>query len=353
VTGTLPGWLTNWRAAPSRPGVCLLIALSPVLVVVLATLVPDPLLFSALVVAFGFLLVVVSVRQPDQAVLVLLFLLYARLPDTSALDTSRRWLSESGFVLLLGTILVRRLVARRERWTVDRTIVLLSLYAAAVALSGLNALNERAVLGALLACVREVALVFILSNLIVTGDQLRRASWALVASVALLALVGLFADLTGQDIGQLARIETNPVARTPGWPILGGPVGESNYFAQMLIVVLPLALYRAFAELRAVLRWAGLAAETGLLGVVTFGGSVALALAGAFWARSSLARAGRDSEALQLEAIILGPAGHLVTGLFLTLDVYQRWLWLLVALAIAGRQIALRAPRLARPTAVG
>ena len=44
-----------------------------------------------------------------------------------------------------------------------------------------------------------------------------------------------------------------------------------------------------------------------------------------------------------IEAIEIGIYGYLTTSLFLNHGIYQRVLWLLIGLAIAGRQMSLRA----------
>ena len=77
--------------------------------------------------------------------------------------------------------------------------------------------------------------------------------------------------------------------------------------------------------------------------VTAFAVTVVLALLGLRDAKQRLARAGGPGEALLAESIEVAMYGFLVTSLFLNDNIYQRWLWLLIALAIIARQLAMKA----------
>jgi hypothetical protein len=79
-----------------------------------------------------------------------------------------------------------------------------------------------------------------------------------------------------------------------------------------------------------------IAAESGLLGTATFAALILSAGVGLRRARARLP----INEARLLDAIGLAVASYLVTGLFLNDSIYDRSLWLLLALCAAGSQLA-------------
>lgn len=81
-------------------------------------------------------------------------------------------------------------------------------------------------------------------------------------------------------------------------------------------------------------------ADTGAVGLLAFAGLVAVVLAGAWWARRAYGRASQSAATLLVEPIVVAICGYLMTSVFQS-DDYPRFLWLLLGLAMAARQITL------------
>lgn len=119
-------------------------------------------------------------------------------------------------------------------------------------------------------------------------------------------------------------------------PLLG--VGRDNWYPSY-----PFYFWRVDPNLSGSPRGAHsapleIAAETGLPGLAAFVATLGSAVWGLRAAKRHFARASQPRQALLLEGLELAIYGYLVTSLFLN-DNYTRWLWLLVALAIVGRQL--------------
>jgi O-antigen ligase len=98
-------------------------------------------------------------------------------------------------------------------------------------------------------------LYFLVINAVTDLATLRRVFWVLLAAAALVSTLCLYQDVTGsytQEFGGLAhrnyeasedtsRIEV--VQRRRTWDRAQGPVDEPNRFAQVLIVLVPLAVF--------------------------------------------------------------------------------------------------------------
>ncbi|HUO85873.1 MAG TPA: glycosyltransferase, partial [Thermoanaerobaculia bacterium] len=103
-----------------------------------------------------------------------------------------------------------------------------------------------------LVAVAKATLVYLLVALVAAGPRLlRAATWAAVGSGSLLALLGVWQASTGgfrQDFGGLARVKQAQIYGDVFEPRIAGPLGDPNFFAQLLLVLVPLALALAWGE---------------------------------------------------------------------------------------------------------
>jgi O-antigen ligase/polysaccharide polymerase Wzy-like membrane protein len=122
-------------------------------------------------------------------------------------------------------------------------------------------------------------------------------------------------------------------------PLTG--IGKGNYYAAYFDYVDAVAADLGYLKPRGAHSTpVQVLAETGLLGLLTFGGVVVIGLLGLQQAQRALGARERLA-ALGLEGFELGAYGFLVTALFLNNN-FPRYLWILLALGAAGRQLALR-----------
>ena len=101
--------------------------------------------------------------------------------------------------------------------------------------------------------VGEAAKAFGLYLLVVllarSSRRLRTAAWTLLATGSFLATLGLIQVATAnfrQEYGGLARIKDAHIYGDVFEPRIAGPLGDPNYFAQILLMLVPLALFMAW-----------------------------------------------------------------------------------------------------------
>ena len=183
----------------------------------------------------------VAFRAPAATLPTLIFLLYTRLSDFIWPADWRLSLSQIVVALTVAGLLRQRGL----RWGLrarDPLILGLLAYAAAMLLSAPTSLNPIGTLAELVAYLRNVLLVVLIGSLIANGAALRRAIWALVAGAALLSLLAWLNLATGAELSGLAGHATQcepPICAAR----LEGPAGiDNNYFAQLLLTAVPLAL---------------------------------------------------------------------------------------------------------------
>jgi colanic acid/amylovoran biosynthesis glycosyltransferase len=99
--------------------------------------------------------------------------------------------------------------------------------------------------------VKATVVYLLVALLAATPRLLRVACRAAVGAGALLAALGVWQALTesfGRDFGGLARIKQAQIYDDVFEPRIAGPLGDPNYFAQILLILVPIALALAWGE---------------------------------------------------------------------------------------------------------
>ena len=138
-------------------------------------------------------------------------------------------------------------------------------------------------LGDTTALVKDAAVAVLAGLLVSRASTLRVAIWAMVGSGAFLAAVSVVQFLTGSFDSAFAGFGQSSIENIVGTyddVRISGPIGDPNFYGQLLVSVLPLALNRMWAEptLRLRLVGAGAAALIAAATVFTFSRGAAVAL---------------------------------------------------------------------------
>ena len=193
---------------------------------------------------------------PDSATLLTVFLLYINFPAVLTKAHGVPAIVAGAFTLLLGIPLVRIVVLRREPLRVDRTIYLMLVLLAVLVVSSFFAKDKGIALDAVQSYVLEgLVLYWLFINVIRDAATLRRVIWTSLSAGAFLSSLSLYQTATGsydQEFGGLARrrfetTEEDPEREGPQkrekWDRASGPQLDPNRFGQILIVLIPLAVY--------------------------------------------------------------------------------------------------------------
>jgi putative inorganic carbon (HCO3(-)) transporter len=151
---------------------------------------------------------------------------------------------------------------------VNRTFLLLVLLLVVEVVSMLLAANQDVAAGKVRELAVEGAVLYLLVlNAVREPETLRRAVWTLVAAGSWLALISLHQQLTGayeRPYGGWGQVDSAFFRGQTDVPRLAGPLGDPNYYAQILLPILPLALLGLWRERSPRLRLAA-AASAGLI----------------------------------------------------------------------------------------
>jgi hypothetical protein len=264
------------------------------------------LLYQNAVLAAGALIIMgilaLMLRWPEMGTLVGIFAIYSNIgvlamrsqtaiqaSAGSADQNPRIIVVLAAMALLLLVSLVHQLLIRKEKLIFDRGFVLMSAFFAALLASSFFARDGR-LAGARVANYLVEGLVpyFLLTNVVRDFSTLRRATWSLLLAGSLMGGFTLYQRATHTEdriYGGLAQMGTDVTLTVSGQerslrPLgtvagsggaegqlrAAGPIGETNRYAQILLVLLPLAALTFRTEHSRTLRTLGLVAGGLILG---------------------------------------------------------------------------------------
>jgi O-antigen ligase len=191
--------------------------------------------------------------------------------------------------LLLIAIVFRATVwgEKPEGWI--RTALLLSTYAILGLISFSYAADLNAALTVWMEYLEAALLAIVICLLLQSGNNLRQVTWALLAAGIFMGTIAVYQYATNtlaSDYWGFAKAEIHLLASGVKGYRIAGPVGDANFFAQILIVVIPLALNRMMNEKKRWMKMAALFALAVCLVAIVFtfsrGAFLALAVTGMF-----------------------------------------------------------------------
>ena len=230
----------------------------------------------------------VVLKRPTAGLLILVALLYT---NASEIGVRRYGLPSTLQLLSFATAagILFRLIPRGgrpgQRFVFDPLFVPLALYGLVIFASSLEAANIGLADQRLSEILKGLLTFIVVTNLTRSELTLRRVVWALVLSGAFLATISVYQVAThslDQDFGGFGRTKIAEIVGESREPRIAGSLSDPNFYAQILVMLAPLALYRLWDEprlSRKLLAGYALATVT-LAAVFTYsrGGAIALGI---------------------------------------------------------------------------
>ena len=215
----------------------------------------NPLLAIAGAVSLVF--AVISFTNLEFGLIVLVFMIYTRSSDVLTQFHHFPSIAKPYIALLIVAILVKWITEKQisEGWI--RSAVLVGAYGLVVFSSLLYATDYGDALTAVLRFLKDGIIAVIVTILIRNGKILQGALWALLLTGIFVGTISTYQGLSGNSsntfggFGQIGY--QNIVSETEGTR-LSGPVGDPNFYAQSMIVLIPIALSRFLKEKRWLLK---------------------------------------------------------------------------------------------------
>ncbi len=218
---------------------------------------PRPLLALGVVLAFG--LATALMAWPNLATLTVVFVLYSNAAVVAVRFHGLPFSLGAALPLLLTVPLTYYLVVRRERLVVNRILWLFVALLVAQLIASMFSLDPARSLGRVFSFVVEgLALYFLVINVVRTPAMLRRVTWTLLGAGAFLGGLSVCQQVTRtyhNNYGGFAQM-SNTAFKTGqtevGGPVrqrrLAGPLGDQNRYAQIMLMLVPLGMFRFWGE---------------------------------------------------------------------------------------------------------
>lgn len=285
--------------AATSPNQRFLLALLTITAGLIAVVASHQLLWTSVIVLV--LAVVFAVAKwPEASTLTVIFILYSNAAAVAVEFHGVPFILGASFFGLLVIPLLYFVVIRGERILIPQTLCLMLLLAIVRLAGALTARHPDIAMRELITLVTEgTVLYFLVINVVRTPETLRRAIWTLVAAGALISLAPIYQQITGKfdnnlgGFGQVsdAAFAMDAAASTDGpvQPRLAGSIGEQNRYAQVMLMLVPLALFRWWGESNFVLRLLAILASSliTLAVVLTFSRGAAIGLVAVVCAMTS------------------------------------------------------------------
>ncbi|MBN1569679.1 MAG: O-antigen ligase family protein [Acidobacteria bacterium] len=201
------------------------------------------LVLAAALLGFAFLY-----RKPESGLLLLLALLYSNASEVAVRFHGLPSILQ-GLALLLGLVVVGRgLSEPREKLRCDMSLMLAAAYCIVLFASSALAANPSLADKRLIEQAKCLLIFALVINLVRSRVTLDRATWTILIVGAALSTISSLQVLTSSyswDFGGFGRIkEGAQIVGDMRRPRVSGPLSDPNFYAQILIPLIPLGLYR-------------------------------------------------------------------------------------------------------------
>ncbi len=199
----------------------------------------------------------------EWCLLILVFMVYTRFSDVLVHEHGLPSVAQPLVLLLLVVLVMRGMIARSKgnkklfgsRWlTVS---ILLASYGVVRFASLLYAADLALAQEALGDYIKDAIIAVVLVLMLQRGAMLRRVIWSLLIAGIFMGTISAVQFLTGAFHNNffgfgLAQVQ-HIIGQTEDFRI-GGPIGEPNFYSQILLPLVPLAFERMWTERKSVLR---------------------------------------------------------------------------------------------------
>lgn len=188
----------------------------------------------------------------------LVFLTYTRLSDIAVHMHNAPSIAKFFVVLLVVAILIRWAIfqERPEGWL--RPAIIFGLYGLIGVASIFSASDPTRVLETITDYIKDAIIALVVVILLQRGESFRRVIWVLLVVGIFLGTLSAYQAFTrdfSQTFWGFAQAKLMQIVGETNDYRIGGPIGDPNFYAQILVVLVPLALERLIHERNLMLKF--------------------------------------------------------------------------------------------------
>ncbi len=255
------------NSAPHRKTLALVIAVAGTALALASLIAQNPWL--AIGIELVMLMALAILAWPDVTTLAVIFIIYTNASDVAVTFYGVPYLLGASVPVALVVPLAAYLVFRRQKLIITPALPLIFFFLVIQILGALFSKDIGLAMNGLIRFLAEgVVLYLLITNVVRTPETLRRVIWILLLAGALMGALSFYQQLTHTyDNNYWGFAQPSEAAfRTGAENLYGdvtqvrlaGPIGEQNRFAQIMLMLIPVGLFRLWSERSLVMR--GLAA---------------------------------------------------------------------------------------------
>jgi putative inorganic carbon (hco3(-)) transporter len=234
----------------------------------------------------GLIIFIGSVISAEFGLLILVFLAYTRISDILVHNYNAPSVAKFFVPLLVVAILVRWVFNREPPLGWQRPAILLTIYGMVGFASILYAPDPERVWNSLVVFSKDAIITVIVVVLLHHPNTFRKVIWTLLFIGIFLGTLSIYQYITGtyaNDYWGFAVANIQSITGQTNDYRSAGPIGDPNYYAQVMGVLIPLALEKVLHERRPILRglalWALIASVFAVFLTYSRGGFIAMVIA--------------------------------------------------------------------------
>lgn len=226
----------------------------------------------ALVLVFGLYAAIATLVRPEFGLMALIFMLYVRMSDVAVAQGAPS-IARPYIVLLFATLLFHWVMYGREPKGWQRAALIIAAFAAVNFASLLFASDLVAAEQATIEFLKDGVITILIVALLQHAVAYQYALWGITLAGLFMGALSTYQYLTGsydnEFFGFSQAAFMHLVGETSGNRI-SGPFGSPNAFAQVLVVIIPVAYDRFVQEKQRWLRYVALASMVLTIATVVF-----------------------------------------------------------------------------------
>ncbi len=190
-------------------------------------------------------------HKPQIGLFLLVAIIYTNASEVGVRSLGLPSILQFLVVILLLVLVARRSGAHPDLRFCDPILLLAAAYGVWIFTSSAWAPNSDLSDGTLAETVKGLVIIFLSLNLLNSRERLVQTAWVLVGVGAFLGTITVFQALTSSyhlGFGGFGRIKMAQIVGSMWKPRTCGPLSDPNFYAQILIVLVPIALYRSWDE---------------------------------------------------------------------------------------------------------
>ena len=205
----------------------------------------------------ALIMAIIVMVKPAIGIYALVIFTYLNLSDILQVSFHIPSINKPIVGLIFIAVLANRIVLHHRPLNLQKVVGAILAYGVVLLLSALLAADQDVAFNYVFDWFKDFAVLLILLQVCDDEHVWKQIQWLLIACAALVGLLSCYQVLSGRLDNQffgLANTSINQITNSFDSARVSGPLSDPNFYAQIILMILPLAVYRALTEVHPITR---------------------------------------------------------------------------------------------------